>query len=64
ASDVYKRQLKEDYIHHQNIFNYSFVRQLMKQMNKNLNDSAIKLWTILVFQAWYKKFESYIDNNL
>ncbi len=56
--------LKEDYIHHQNIFNYSFVRQLMKQMNKNLNDSAIKLWTILVFQAWYKKFESYIDNNL
>lgn len=56
--------LEEDYIRHQNIFNYAVIRQLIEQLNSNINDSALKLWTILVFQAWYKKFDSYIDKNL
>lgn len=49
--------LNKDFITSQNIFNYNAIQQLINQMNNNnINDASLKLWTIIVFQAWYEKF--------
>jgi asparagine synthase (glutamine-hydrolysing) len=56
--------LKDDYISNQGIFNLQSIKQLINQLPENTNDAALKLWTIIVFQAWYKKFENYIEPNL
>lgn len=56
--------LKKDYILHQNIFNYNRIEKLLKELPDNLNDSSLKLWAILIFQHWYKKFEPYIEKNV
>ncbi|HPQ08440.1 MAG TPA: asparagine synthase (glutamine-hydrolyzing) [Bacteroidia bacterium] len=56
--------LKEDYISNQGLFNLQSIKQLINQLPENTNDAALKLWTIIVFQAWYEKFEKYIETNL
>lgn len=51
----------KDYILNQNIFRYETIHQLKQQLPTNADDAALKLWTLWVFQAWYQKFEPYIQ---
>ena len=52
--------LKKEYIIHQEIFNYRTTEKLKKQLlSNNVGDSPSKLWALIVFQNWYKK---YIEN--
>ncbi len=55
--------MSEEYIKQQQLFNYSMIQKLIQLLPHNVNDAALKLWAILVFQQWYKKFENYIEQS-
>lgn len=55
--------LSEEFVKRQGLFNYSMIQKLIQLLPQNVNDAALKLWAILVFQQWYKKFENYIDQS-
>ncbi len=56
---------KKEFLSLQGLFNYELIQQLITQMKRNnLNDASLKIWSILVFQAWYEKFNRYIDKFL
>ncbi len=46
--------LDEKFLQKQNLFDYKEVRTLWEQHLKGQGAHAQKLWTILMFQAWYK----------
>ncbi|MGH1403902.1 MAG: asparagine synthase (glutamine-hydrolyzing) [Alphaproteobacteria bacterium] len=46
--------LDEKFLQSQNLFDYKEVRMLWEQHLKGRGAHAQKLWTILMFQAWYK----------
>lgn len=48
--------LSKNYILEQNIFNYQKIDDLTKSNKGNPYDKGTLLWTVLVFQHWYKKF--------
>ncbi|MCW5909522.1 MAG: asparagine synthase (glutamine-hydrolyzing) [Cyclobacteriaceae bacterium] len=49
--------LSEKNISEQGIFNYAEVQKLKAQLNSsNPQDVHARLWALLVFQAWYKKY--------
>jgi asparagine synthase (glutamine-hydrolysing) len=48
--------LSENFINSQDIFNYNEVIKLKIQLkSNNPDDSAAKIWALIVFQNWYKK---------
>ncbi len=48
--------LSSKFIMEQNIFDNNAIQQLLKQLfSKNPADSALSVWSLLVFQHWYKK---------
>ncbi|GIV28299.1 MAG: asparagine synthetase B [Bacteroidia bacterium] len=53
--------LSEEYIKEQRLFNYSIIQKLIQQLPSNENDASLKLWAILVFQHWFRKFENFIE---
>ncbi len=55
--------LREEFIKQQGLFNYSMIQKLIQLLPHNVNDAALKLWAVLVFQQWYKKFENYIESS-
>lgn len=49
--------LKDSFIEEQGIFNINVIKSLKKQLHsKNPEDSAAKIWALLVFQTWWRKF--------
>ncbi len=49
--------LNEDFVIAQNIFNYQTIKNLKKQiLSNNPQDSPAKLWALVVFQYWWKKY--------
>lgn len=56
--------LEKDFIYEQKLFNYNQVAKLINNLPKNMDDAALKLWAIIVFQHWYNKFEPFIDKNI
>lgn len=49
--------LDDQFIIEQNIFNIDTIRQLKKQlMSSNPNDAVEKVWALIVFQYWWKKY--------
>jgi asparagine synthase (glutamine-hydrolysing) len=49
--------LGRKFIEEQNIFNYSAVEKLLKKMFSNdPADSSARVWNLVVFQYWYKKY--------
>ena len=55
--------ISKEYVEHQKLFHYDQIDQLKKDLKTNIHDAALKLWTVVVFQMWYKKFEKYIDTS-
>lgn len=45
----------KSFIEEQNIFNYSFINQLVNRHLNGQEDNTFKVWTYFCFQKWYKK---------
>ena len=55
---VEEKWFKEDYLAHQAIFNYNFVKELKTNFFKHRRkESPTLMWAYLVFQHWYSKWE-------
>jgi asparagine synthase (glutamine-hydrolysing) len=49
--------LSEKTINEQKIFNYSYIKALLNKLfSSNPGDSVAKIWALVVFQNWYKKY--------
>lgn len=54
---IFNELLSEATIEKQNIFNYSVIQKLKKQLtSSNPGDSPAKIWALIVFQQWWKKY--------
>lgn len=47
--------LEENFLISQNIFNHKMVAQVFREHKAGSHDHGNKLWTMLMFQAWYKR---------
>ena len=49
--------LSDKFIIEQNIFNLEVVKKLKAQLfSNNPNDAVAKVWALIVFQYWWKKY--------
>jgi asparagine synthase (glutamine-hydrolysing) len=49
--------LSKKFIEEQNIFNYSEVEKIKKQLySSSPDDSVARVWALVVFQHWWKKY--------
>ena len=49
--------LSEKLIQEQQIFNYNYIQNLIKKLfSSNPGDTVAKVWALIVFQTWYKKY--------
>jgi asparagine synthase (glutamine-hydrolysing) len=48
--------LSERFIKNQGIFLWPYVKQLLEQHNRGNKDRRKELWTLLMFQWWWRKF--------
>jgi asparagine synthase (glutamine-hydrolysing) len=54
---IFKDLLHKDYILKQNIFNYDVIQKLEKQLKSaNPGDSPARIWALIVFQQWWRKY--------
>ena len=55
--DTIEELLNENFIHSQNIFNYSAIQKLKQKLfSADPGDAAAQTWNLIVFQYWYKKY--------
>ncbi len=51
----------KDFIESQELFSYSAIDSLKKQLQSSqLGDTPAKLWALIVFQHWYKKYNPHL----
>ncbi len=56
-NDIDKDFLSQKFVSEQNMFRYEYIAQLKEKLKgNNPGDSAAKIWAILVFQHWWKKY--------
>lgn len=49
--------LSKKMIEEQQIFNYNYIQSLLKKLfSNNPGDAVAKVWALIVFQNWYKKY--------
>ncbi|WP_018341405.1 asparagine synthase (glutamine-hydrolyzing) [Cytophaga aurantiaca] len=48
--------LSEDLIKTQKIFNWNYIQKMREAINKNSNLDETRIWSIIVFQYWWKKY--------
>jgi asparagine synthase (glutamine-hydrolysing) len=48
--------LNEAWIEEQGIFNYSYIKRILDEHFSLARDRSNELWTLYVFQKWYKNF--------
>ncbi|HLG02549.1 MAG TPA: asparagine synthetase B, partial [Bacteroidia bacterium] len=49
--------LNEKFIRTQGIFKYSAIKIILKQMHSaSPGDSVARIWALIVFQTWWKKY--------
>ncbi len=54
---IEKDLLSEEFVRNQNVFNYSEIESLKKQLfSSNPGDSHARIWALIVFQWWWKKY--------
>ena len=57
SSLINNELLSDNFIKDQNIFNISFVKELKYKLNTNIaEDITSKIWGLIVFQYWWKKY--------
>lgn len=49
-------QLDRGYIEEQGLFNYDYIQQLLDEHFSNKRNYKNELWTLFVFQWWYRKY--------
>ncbi|HON18875.1 MAG TPA: asparagine synthase (glutamine-hydrolyzing) [Salinivirgaceae bacterium] len=60
ADFIDARYLSKSFIESQGIFRYSTIEQMKKQLHsRQVGDVPAKLWAIVVFQHWFKKYNPY-----
>ena len=54
---IFDDLLNEDFIKEQGLFDFEFISSMKKQLNSATSESIVeKLWVLIVFQYWYKKY--------
>ncbi|PLX23020.1 MAG: asparagine synthase (glutamine-hydrolyzing) [Salinivirgaceae bacterium] len=54
---IFNDLLSKETIEKQNIFNYSTIEKLKKQLiSSNQGDSQARIWALIAFQQWYRKY--------
>lgn len=54
---IWEELLEEDFVQDQDIFDYSYIRNLRKKINSsNPGDAHATVWALVVFQWWYRKY--------
>jgi asparagine synthase (glutamine-hydrolysing) len=48
--------LQEEFIRQQEVFNWNYVLKIREAINKNSNLDETRIWPIIVFQYWWKKY--------
>lgn len=48
--------LSEEFINHQKIFDRNYIHKIREGINKNSNLDEMHIWSIIVFQYWWKKY--------
>lgn len=54
--DLLVDNLSRDIIKRQDLFNYPFIETLMDEHFSHRRDNRKLLWTLLIFQLWYRKY--------
>lgn len=56
-SETIDKLLSKEFIAEQNIFNWNSIAHLREKLqSSNPGDAAAQIWTLLVFQSWWKKY--------
>ena len=55
-SGLVKELLGEDFIRRQQIFIWPYIRQLLREHSEGRRDRRKELWTLLMFQWWWRKY--------
>lgn len=56
-SEITDNWLSEDFIQEQGLFNYEYIHKLKKKLfSSNPGDVAAKIWAIIIFQNWWKRY--------
>ncbi len=54
--------VNKDFIEEQGIFNYEYLMSVFNEHMQGIRNRASELWTIYIFQKWYKNFV--VDNRM
>ena len=46
---------ERDFIKNQGLFQYEYIKKIIHEYLSGINDFSFQLWTLFVFQKWYKK---------
>lgn len=56
-SEISEKLMNRDFIQHQGIFEYDSIKQIFNELHStNPGDAPARIWGLLVFQHWWKKY--------
>ena len=53
---ILEELLSEEFIKKQEVFNWNYIHKIREAINKNSNLDETHIWSIIVFQYWWKKY--------
>jgi len=53
---ILEELLSEEFIKKQEVFNWNYIQKIREAINKNSNLDETHIWSIIVFQYWWKKY--------
>ena len=57
-SILFDENLQKEKLEEHNLLNNNYIQTILSKVSKNKNLTVGKLWTVLIFQLWYKKYKS------
>ena len=52
----FEERLPRSYVEHEGIFSYEYLQQLREQHRRGERDNAYELFSVLMFDTWYRKY--------